>query len=174
MLNIIIKLKLLQPEDVEALLKFEAENRAFFETMVPSRGDEYYHATNFLARHEALLEEQSQGRSNFYLIKDNHNLILGRINIVDLNEERKVGHLGYRIGKIHTGKGVATQALSLLLKNSVTTSLRQLYAKTTTNNISSQKVLQKNGFIHEKTEKNSFEMHGQFVKFIHYTWTNPE
>ncbi|WP_342745619.1 GNAT family N-acetyltransferase [Virgibacillus proomii] len=172
-MNIIIKLKLLQPEDAEALLKFEAENRAFFETMVPSRGDEYYHIPNFLVRHEALLEDQSEGRASFYLIKDSHN-ILGRINIVDLNDNRKVGHLGYRIGKIHTGKGVATQALSLLLKDSIATSLRQLHAKTTMNNISSQKVLQKNGFIHEKTEKNSFEMYGEFVKFIHYTWTNPE
>jgi hypothetical protein len=51
MLNIIIKLKLLQPEDAEALLKFEAENRAFFETTVPSRGE--------------------QGRSNFYWLTYN-------------------------------------------------------------------------------------------------------
>ena len=43
--------------------------------------------------------------------------------------------------------------------------------KTTTNNIASQKVLNKNGFERIGTDNEEFEMNGQKINFVHYTWT---
>ncbi len=56
--------------DAEALLTFERENRAYFEKMVPTRGDDYYNIASFIERHKALLDEQAKEESYFYLIKD--------------------------------------------------------------------------------------------------------
>lgn len=156
--------------DAEDLYKFELENRSFFEKMVPSRGDDYYQPDIFKIRHESLLEEQANGRSYFYLIKDEHGSILGRINLVDIDESHEVGHLGYRVGELHTGKGIAKEALKLFLK--LEQNVKQVKAKTTTNNIASQKVLEKNGFERTETDDEEFKMNGQKLKFIYYIWTN--
>ncbi|EJW15465.1 hypothetical protein OB446_021890 [Paenibacillus alvei] len=40
----------------------------FFEQMVPSRGEAYYKPEMFKMRHEALMDEQAQGDSHFYLV----------------------------------------------------------------------------------------------------------
>ncbi|WP_188455754.1 GNAT family N-acetyltransferase [Virgibacillus oceani] len=158
--------------DEKDLYKFELENRTFFEEMVPTRGEDYYKPEVFRIRHETLLEEQAKGISYFYLIKDENGSILGRINLVDIDKSHKIGNLGYRVGKLHTGKGVAKKALKLLLETVIELNIKQVRAKTTTNNIASQRVLEKNGFKHTETSDEEFEMNGQKLKFVNYIWTN--
>ena len=152
------------------MLEFELKNRNFFEDMVPSRGNEYYNPDVFNKNLTALLDEQFQGLSQFYLIKDNKQ-ILGRINLVDFDEYRKGCHLGYRIGQEHTKKGIASKALAILLESLTDTNIEVIKAKTTTNNIASQKVLKKSGF--EKmvdTADEQFEINDRKVNFIFYKW----
>lgn len=152
--------------DEENLFNFEFENRTFFEEMVPTRGDEFYNSENFKKIHETLLEEQVNEDSYFYLIKDSERSIVGRINLVDIEKSDKIGYLGYRVGQAHTGKGIANKALKLLIET-VTGKVKEIKAKTTTNNIASQRVLEKNGF--ERIESSEeFEMNGQMLKFVYY------
>lgn len=151
------------------MYNFELENRRGFEEIVPTRGDDYYNPEFFKKRHEDLLKEQDQGDSYFYLIKDGNNSILGRINLVDIDKSHKVGHLGYRVGQTYTGKGIATQALKLLLETVIDKDIKQIKAKTTSNNIASQKVLEKNGFERIVRDNEEFEMNGQKVSFVYYT-----
>lgn len=158
--------------DAENLFEFELENRVYFEEMVPSRGDDYYNFATFKKRHEALLDEQAQGSSRFYLIKNKNGLILGRMNLVDIDKSKSLGHIGYRVGRVHTGKGIAYMALKLLLETESKHGIKQISAKTTTNNIASQKVLEKNGFKHIATGDEEFEMNGQSLRFIYYLWIN--
>ncbi|MEC2056033.1 GNAT family N-acetyltransferase [Peribacillus psychrosaccharolyticus] len=162
----------LSKRDAEDLLEFELKNRIFFEEMVHSRGDEYFTPDVFNNILAALLDEQFQGLSQFYLIKDRTKNGLGRINLVDFDEFRKVCHLGYRIGQVYTKKGIASKALAILLESLTDTTIEVIKAKTTTNNIASQKVLEKNGF--EKivgTSDEQFEINDQKVNFIFYKWT---
>lgn len=158
--------------DEENLYKFELENRNFFEELVPTRGDDYYKPEVFKIRHETLLEEQAKGISYFYLIKDKNGSILGRINLVDIDESHKIGHLGYRVGQRHTGKGVSKKALELFFKIALEQNIKKIKAQTTTNNIASQKVLEKNGFERIGTSDKEFEMNGQKLKFVYYIWIN--
>ncbi|WP_347232258.1 hypothetical protein [Halobacillus litoralis] len=41
----------LKIDDAQDLFDFESENRAFFEKMVPSRGEDYYNFETFMVRH---------------------------------------------------------------------------------------------------------------------------
>lgn len=161
----------LQVTDAEGLYKFELENRTFFEEMVPTRGDDYYNPEIFKKRHEALLEEQVQGGSCFYLIKDKDSSILGRINLVDIDEFHKIGHLGYRVGQVYTGKGIANKALKILIETVTDQGIKQIKATTTTNNIASQRILEKNGFEIIATSSEEFEMNGQKLGFVYYALT---
>ncbi|CAM3114670.1 GNAT family protein [Filibacter tadaridae] len=167
-----IYLEKLHSADAEELFTFERNNRTFFEEMVPTRGDEYYNFETFQRRHESLLNEQAKGSSRFYLIKDKNSLILGRMNLVDIDEIHGIGHLGYRVGQIHTGKGIANRALNLLVvKVKDEGRIKQIKAKTTSNNIASQRVLLKNDFEHVGTSDEVFSICNRELQFLYYNWT---
>lgn len=160
----------LHEEDAEKLFEFELDNRVFFEKMVPSRGDDYYNFETFKNRHAALLDEQEEGLSYFYLIKNKNGSILGRMNLVDIDKLQNSGEIGYRVGQAYTGKGIAYTALKLLLETVSKQGIKQVSAKTTTQNIASQKVLEKNDFKKLVTCDEEVVMDGQIVKFVYYTW----
>jgi [ribosomal protein S5]-alanine N-acetyltransferase len=166
-----IKIEKLQNSDAEKLFEFELENRAFFEEMVPSRGDDYYNFETFKNKHEALLDEQAEGLSYFYLIKNKDGSILGRMNLIDIDKSQNSGHIGYRVGQAYTGKGIAYTALKLLLETVSTQGIKLISAKTTTENLASQKVLEKSGFKQIATSDEAFIMDKKSVKFVYYTWS---
>ena len=163
-----ISLSLLQEKDAAELFNFEVQNRWFFEKMVPSRGDDYYSWEIFLERHRDLLNEQEHGLSQFYLVKDGTGKIAGRMNLIDIDKENSKAEIGFRIGEAHVGKGIGNSALRLLLDAPLT--VKRIAAKTTTVNIASQKVLEKNGFIRIGIDDEEFEMNAQKMKVVHYLW----
>lgn len=73
-------------------------------------------------------------------------VVLGRMNLVDIEQPKRRGHVGYRVGKAYTGKGIANKALRILLDTTNQLGIRQISAKTTTINIASRKILEKNEF----------------------------
>ncbi|MBM7542659.1 GNAT family N-acetyltransferase [Amphibacillus cookii] len=166
-----IRLEKLNQHDFEALFKFEQENKVFFEKMVPPRPDNYFVYDQFKKNNQALLAEQETGKSHFFLIKDQASAIHGRLNIVDIDLETQTGDLGYRIGESSVGKGVASQALALLLGRIDELPVIRLEAKTTSHNLASQRVLEKNGFTYQGADANDFEMNGERVNFVYYTWS---
>ncbi|MBO0999221.1 GNAT family N-acetyltransferase [Bacillus sp. SD075] len=142
----------LKEQDAKALCAFDCNNRRLFEITVPGQGDDYYNFGTFEIRHKELLKEQEDAFSSFYLIKDGSGIIAGRINLVDINPLNGTAHVGYRIGEAFTQNGMANEALKLLVKRAPEWNVTQIHAKTTSDNIASQKVWVKNGF--ERTSIN--------------------
>ncbi|MGI8314304.1 GNAT family N-acetyltransferase [Halobacillus mangrovi] len=167
-----IILETLSESDAKALYKFEMENRAFFEKWVPIRGEEYYKWEVYKTIHQSLLEEQFQGKSYFYLIKGEDEVILGRVNLIDVEASSKTGHLGYRIGEAYSGKGLVSKALGLLLEKVRELGVNHIEAKTTTSNIASRRILEKNGFTQTATKERNFEMNGESIAFVYYSWNS--
>lgn len=163
-----ISVNLLKEVDAGELFKFESKNRWFFEMMVPSRGDDYYQFEKFIVRHQQLIKEQKDGLSKFYLIKNDTEEIVGRINLIDIDHKNKIADIGFRVGEEHVGKGIGNKALKMILKTNL--SVRQIRGKTTSVNRASQKVLEKNGFKKVNIDDEVFEMNGQKLRFVHYLW----
>ncbi|MFJ7889907.1 GNAT family N-acetyltransferase [Lysinibacillus xylanilyticus] len=161
-----ISINSLQERDAEELFVFEKNNRLFFEQMVPSRGEDYYNFETFKIRHKELLAEQQENKSKFYLVRDNSDKIIGRINLVDIDTTNDTAEVGYRVGQEYGGKGIGARALKLLLETEI--SVTKIKAKTTTNNIASLRVLEKNGFTQVSTSDDEFEMNGKKLQFINY------
>lgn len=154
-------------EDAEELYQFEAENRSFFEKMIPSRGDAYYDYDTFYAQHLQILEED---RCYFYLMRHGDSDIIGRVNLIDLDEEGIVT-IGYRIGERFAGRGLAKEAVRLAISEAKANSkVKLITAKTTNNNVASQKVLERNGFSRKDGVCDDFytNKHGETYAFIHY------
>lgn len=164
-----IYIELLKVDGLVNLYNFELKNREYFEKFVPTRGDEYYDYNIFVDRNVELIKEMDLNKSLFYLIKSEYDgNIIGRINLVDIDNEYKTASLGYRIGEDFIGKGVASKALSILIDSIDNKLVNQIIAKTTTNNIGSQKVMEKNNFILKSIDEEEFEMNGEKLKFVNY------
>lgn len=143
-----IIIKLLDQSCEEELFKFELENRLFFEKVGLPRVDSYYDFDNFKIIIKELIMEQEKGLLYMYLIMDDCENIVGRINLVSIMRgPLNKAEIGYRVGEDHQGKGYGTNAVRLVLDEAVKKhKLHRVEAGTSPDNIGSQIVLIKNGF----------------------------
>jgi ribosomal-protein-alanine N-acetyltransferase len=138
------ELQRLRAEHGPAILDFELANRAYFVGFVNDRGDEFYE--RFADQHRAMLADQEAGVGAFYVLVDEDGSILGRFNLYDVKDGTAV--LGYRVAERAAGRGVASAAVRELCRLAATRhGLRTLRAATTHQNVASQKVLTKAGFV---------------------------
>ena len=138
------ELQRLRAEDGPAVLDFELANRAYFVGFVNDRGDEFYE--RFADQHRAMLADQEAGVGAFYVLVDEDGSILGRFNLYDVKDGTAV--LGYRVAERAAGRGVASAAVRELCRLAATRhGLRTLRAATSRENVASQRVLAKAGFV---------------------------
>jgi ribosomal-protein-alanine N-acetyltransferase len=138
------ELERLRADHAPAVLAFELANRAYFASFISDRGDEFY--DHFAERHNALLAEQEAGTCVFHVLVGEDGTVLGRFNLFDLEDGTAV--VGYRVAQRVAGRGVATATVQELCRLAAAHyGLRTLRAQTTHDNVASQKVLTKAGFV---------------------------
>jgi ribosomal-protein-alanine N-acetyltransferase len=134
----------LRSDHEDAVLNFEVENRAFFSRSISDRGDEFFE--EYALRHRELLAEQGAGIGAFYVLVDDDETVVGRFNLYEIADGS--ADVGYRIAERVSSRGVATSALRDFCRiASRDYELRTLRATTTIENVASQRVLGKSGFI---------------------------
>ncbi len=139
-------LERLTAEHAGGVLAFERENRGFFASSVPDRGDDYFTPDGFADRHRALLAEQAEGRCHFHVVLNSYGRIVGRVNLVDVADGS--AELGYRVAEADTGQGVARAAVAQVLRLAATDyGLTALTAVTTLDNEASRALLARTGFV---------------------------
>lgn len=138
------ELRRLHADDEPAVLAFELANRAYFAASVTDRGDAYFE--RFADRFKALLAEQDAGVCVFHVLLDDDGSVLGRFNLYDL--EDGVAVLGYRVAQRVAGRGVATGTVRELCRLARERhGLHTLRAAASHDNVGSQRVLIKAGFV---------------------------
>lgn len=138
------KLQQLRADHAAAVLAFELANRAYFAGFISDRGDEFF--DQFTERHAALLAAQEAGDGAFYVLVADDGSVLGRFNLNFTGDGS--AELGYRVAQHVAGRGVTTAtARELCGLAAARHGLRTLKAATTHENVASQKVLTKAGFV---------------------------
>ncbi|MFD3549286.1 GNAT family N-acetyltransferase [Streptomyces sp. NPDC058655] len=138
------RLELLRPDHAPALLEFERDNRSYFATAVPDRGDHYF--AHFDVRHRDLLAEQAAGLHFFHVLVGESGEVVGRVNLVDVADG--AAELGYRIAERAAGQGLATAAVREACRRAASDyGLTRLRAVTTLDNAASRAVLARTGFL---------------------------
>ena len=134
----------LRPDHASALLTFELTNRTYFAAFVSDRGDAFF--DEFSERFDELLAEQEACRDAYYLLVDDDGSVLGRFNLYDIKDSN--ADVGYRLAKRVAGRGVATAGVQELCRLAASEhGVRKLRARTTHENVASQRVLAKAGFV---------------------------
>jgi ribosomal-protein-alanine N-acetyltransferase len=138
------ELKRLHAGLAPAVLAFELANRAYFAASVSDRGDGYF--DRFTDRYNALLAEQEAGVCAFYALVAEDGSVLGRFNLYDF--EDGTAELGYRVAQHVAGRGVATANVRELCRLAASRhGQRTLRAAAARDNVASQRVLIKAGFV---------------------------
>jgi len=138
------ELQRLRADHATAVLAFELTNRAYFATFISDRGDEFF--DHFTEQHKALLAEQEAGTCVFHVLVSEDGTVLGRFNLFDLQDGTAV--LGYRVAQHIAGRGMATATVQELCRLAAAQyGLHTLRAATTYDNVASQRVLTKAGFV---------------------------
>ena len=131
----------LRVEDTDDLMRFEAENRAWFERWVGPRPETYWDRDALYD----LIVAQTANDDLMYLIRPAPSgEILGRLNLTDFTDG--VGQIGYRVGQKHCGRGLATQAVGRAVDIARKVGLWALEARVADKNPASKQVLLRNGF----------------------------
>ncbi|MHB6904584.1 GNAT family N-acetyltransferase [Streptomyces sp. DB-54] len=138
------ELKRLHADHAPAVLAFELANRTYFAASISDRGDDFF--DQFTDRYNASLAEQEASICAFYVLVAEDGSVLGRFNLYDL--EDGTARLGYRVAQQVAGRGVATATVQELCQLAAARhGLRTLRAATSYDNVASQKVLTKAGFV---------------------------
>lgn len=165
-----MKLELMSQEAIKEIFEFEKDNRIFFEKTLPARPATYHHLESFQGAMAIILYEQSQGDCYMYIIRDESDRMIGRINLVKLEDQLgKKYELGYRLAETAQGKGYGTEAVKLILDLALQDhGISIVEAGTATQNIASQKVLIKNGFKKIEEAKGVMKVNGKWLDGILY------
>lgn len=121
------------------------------------------------AKEYIAMANQSEGQTGIYRAILNDGKIVGNISVVKKKDIRKKdSELGYYLGKEFCSRGIMTEAVRQILSLSFNRlDIIRISAYTFAENIASQRVLEKNGFIKEGIAKNSFfknnQIHDEFL-----------
>jgi len=91
----VFSLQRLRSDHEAAALAFERENRAYFAQSISDRGDMFFE--RFSEQHRELMAVQESGKGAFYVFVDEHEAVVGRFNLYDVQDETAV--VGYRIAE---------------------------------------------------------------------------
>lgn len=138
--------ELLHDRHVELLLKFETDNRNWFESLIASRGSDFYSREAVMAHIE---EYRSLYEKNELLpiVIVERGQIIARANLKNVCVPLSSAEVGYRVAQSHSGSGVGTYCLSELIRVSkLKYGQLTLRAKVLENNPASRRILEKHGF----------------------------
>jgi ribosomal-protein-alanine N-acetyltransferase len=141
---VVPELQRLQADHAAAVLAFERANRGYFAASISDRGDDFFdHFTDLYAD---VLADQDAGRCAFHVLVAEDGAVLGRFNLYEIKDH--TAELGYRVAERVAGRGVATAAVQELCRLAAAEyGLRTVRAATSHQNVASQKVLIRAGFV---------------------------
>ena len=99
----------------------------------------------------------------------------GWITLVVSNWEHGLAEVGYALSTPYQSRGVMTEALQILLEDLfLNTMLERVEARCATENVGSQRVLEKSGFLREGRLRGYFKLHGRRVDNYLYSLLRDE
>ncbi|WP_324650212.1 GNAT family protein [Georgenia sp. H159] len=135
-------------EDARELAELLSRNRDYFRTGEPHRPEDYYTAEGQRALVGVALQARDAGSGTTFVIESG-GVLVGRIALSSIVRGAfQSGSVGYVVDRAAAGRGVATAALRQVVDVAfVDLDLHRLQADTLPENVASQRVLHKCGFV---------------------------
>ena len=151
----------LSVKHLESLFRFESNNRAWFETQISSRGDDFYSELAIQGHIQDSIVDAQLGNSYSAVLVENGE-ISARANIRNICDKKSSASVGYRVAYNKIGQGRASYCLAELIRQAhASYEIQELTAQVLSNNPASISVLKKHGFKEIDFVENFIELNGE-------------
>lgn len=160
--------------DYGAWAALRRESRKFLEPWEPSWSTDELERSAWRQRLRQYRHERRQGTGETFLILDRINDdLVGGISIGNIRRGvAQSGHIGYWMGEKHSGKGLMSEALSLVTEYGILTlGLHRIEAACIPDNKRSIRVLEKAGFRSEGLLRSYLRINGKWQDHILFSLT---
>ena len=155
--------------DAAPLLAFELGNRDYFEQWINARPPSYYSIEGVAQAIEAAERDSRADLAHQFLVKVGADIV-GRVNLTALERTYyNKALLGYRIGAGFGGRGYASRAVQLALREGFDKlGLWRVEASVRALNPASIRVLERNRFSRFGSTLRSMRLHGVWYDVCHF------
>jgi [ribosomal protein S5]-alanine N-acetyltransferase len=141
--------RLITPDDAPVLAHLATVNRAFLTPWEPARSEAHFTEAGQRLAIQAALAEHAHGRNLPFVIVDETAAVVGRINLNNIvRGASQSASLGYWLDQASGGRGLATTAVRDITRLAFAElGLHRIQADTLVDNVPSQRVLARTGFV---------------------------
>ncbi len=167
--------RLVGPDDVPALAELVRANREVMAPFEPARSEEYYTDAGQSALVANLLRQHQQGRSLPHVVLDELGDVVGRITLSEIvRGPFQSCSLGYWVSASHQGRGLATAAVRDIVGLAFDElGLHRVQAGTLRDNLRSQRVLERTGFVRFGLAEAYLRIAGRWQDHVLFQLINP-
>jgi len=171
----LVTTRLITLDDAPVIAGLVAASREFLAPWEPARNDSYFSVEGQRAIIGAALAKHETGTMLPHVILNESGEVAGRINLNDIvHGAFENGHLGYWVSAAEGGRGLATAAVREIIEVAFgQLGLHRIQAGTLLNNVRSQRVLERNGFIRFAMAPAYLKIDGQWQDHYLYQIINP-
>ncbi len=162
-------------DDADALAALLAANREFLTPWTPVRADSYFTAEGQRALITEALDGHREGTGFACVIADESGRLIGQVMLTDIHRGPVQScSVGYWVSLEHNGRGVASRALELIVREAFgTLELHRVTAATLLANHASQRVLQSAGFTRIGVAESAYKIDGRWQDHVLYQLVRP-
>jgi [ribosomal protein S5]-alanine N-acetyltransferase len=162
--------------DAPALARLVQVNRAFLTPWEPLRDEDYFTDAGQRADLERALARHAQGNALPCVIVDHTGAVVGRITLNGIVRGAfQSCSVGYWLSAEAGGHGLATAALRDIMADAFgELGLHRIQAETLLDNVASQRVLERNGFVRIGLAPTYLKIAGRWQDCILYQVVNPD
>ncbi len=162
--------RLVAATDAEALADVLRRNREAMSSIEPQRPPAYFTAKGQRAIIQDALRRYEEGASFPRVILAPDDSVAGRVNLNEIVRGPSMkGVLGYYVDEAHQGQGLASAAVDEIVQLAfVRLGLHRIEAGTRLDNHSSQRVLEKNGFVRFGVARDYLRLAGTWHDHVLY------
>jgi [ribosomal protein S5]-alanine N-acetyltransferase len=166
-----VALRRLSVRDVPALLDYHRRNREFFEPFDPVRAEDFFTEEGLRRRVADQVEIGGSLRADWVVLADDE--LAGRIALSNVVRGAfQSASMGYSVDRAQNGRGIATAAVGLVVAEAFgRLGLHRVEAGTLVDNIGSQRVLEKNGFVRIGVSPHYLEIAGAWRDHVLFALT---
>lgn len=157
-----IAIEVVNDHHARAIYDLVKTNRAFLRTWLPwvdiADSVEFIH--NFV---KGSKQRQTEGTELAFVILEDGNVI-GRVGVYKIDNQNRIGEIGYWIGQQHQGKGIVTDCCRKLIEYCFDElNLNRIEIRCGTENIKSQFIPKRLNFKLEGVIRQGELVHGKFI-----------
>ncbi len=166
--NDTISIQLVNETHAQPIFELVNNNRPHLREWLPfvDRMQTVEFAENFV---KGTIQRNKEGHEFAFVIIENDQLI-GRIGIYKIDNQNKIGEIGYWLAEKMQGRGIITQSCKTLIEFCLSElNLNRMEIKCSTENLKSQSIPQKLGFTKEGIIRQGELVHGKFIDLQLYS-----